>query len=381
MPVGRREMAVGDRVLVGRGGRGAGLVTGARATVTGVDIERQVLDVRTDQGRTLSMSAATARAVELRHAYASTVREARKVRPDRALVLGQGRAVCSVAGDDRRYVVDGVGRSGDRTGPELLAAPELVGSLGQLRRRLDDVERRLAHAVAPDSTAALARLDQERARAADRLTAARAARSDAAARLERIGGRRAWTGRRAAREEAQDVGTELSFREAEVRRWENRDVRLADRRRELEADATSRSAGLMSRRSDLASREILVQATSRRERALVRAAEVSPPAYVVTELGPRPSAPVERATWRQAVLAVERYRAQWRVGDRELALGERPRSPSQHRQWDSVRRQLDRAQRRLRPELVIARSPDRSPERSLAVEPTSRAGPDLGRAS
>ncbi|HEY3700914.1 MAG TPA: MobF family relaxase [Acidimicrobiales bacterium] len=377
MPVGRREMAVGDRVMVGRGGRGAGLVTGARATVTGVDIERQVLDLRTDQGTTLSMRAATATAVELRHAYATTVREARKARPDRALVIGDGRTVCGVAGEDRRYVVDGVGRCGDRTGPELRAAPEPVGSPGQLRRRLDDVERRLARAVAPDPTAALARLDQERARAADRLTAARSARSDAAARLDRIGARRAWTGRRAAREEAQDVGTELSFREAEVRRWENRDARLADRRRELEADAASRSAGLTSRRSDLASREILVQATSRRERSLVRAAEVSPPAYVVTELGRRPSAPVERATWRQAVLAVESYREQWGVGDRKLALGERPRSASQHRQWDSVRRQLDRAQRRLRPDLAI----ERVPELGLVREPASRAGPDLGRAS
>jgi hypothetical protein len=166
---------------------------------------------------------------------------------------------------------------------------------------------------------------------------------------------------------------------------------LADRHRELEADAASRSAGLTSRRSDVASREILVQATSRRERALVRAAEVSPPAYVATELGPRPSAPAERATWRQAVLAVESYREQWGVGDRQLALGERPRSPSQHRQWDSVRRQLDRAQRRLRPELAIERSPDRSPERSRDFEPASgaggvlgpasRAGPELGRAS
>jgi hypothetical protein len=213
------------------------------------------------------------------------------------------------------------------------------------------------------------------------LIAARSARSDAAARLERIGARRAWTGRRTAREEAQDVGTELSFREAEVRRWENRDARLADRRRELEADAASRSAGLTSRRSDLATHEILVQATSRRERALVRAAEVSPPAYVVTELGRPPSAPVERATWRQAVLAVESYREQWGVGDSHRALGERPPSASQHRQWDSARRQLDRAQRRLRPELTIDRSPDRSPELSRFLDPASRTGPDLGRAS
>jgi hypothetical protein len=151
---------------------------------------------------------------------------------------------------------------------------------------------------------------------------------------------------------------------------------LGDRRCELEADAASRSAGLLSRRSDLASREILVQATSHRQRALVRAAEVSPPAYLVAELGPRPSAPGERASWRQAVLAVESYRERWGVDDRHLAVGGRPTSPSQHLQRDAAQRQLERAQRQLRPELAIERSP----------EPASRGGPileqaGLGRAS
>jgi conjugative relaxase-like TrwC/TraI family protein len=372
--VGRREMAVGDRVLIGRGGREAGVVTGDRATVTGVDVERQVLELRTDKGPTLSMSEAAATKVELRHAYATTVREARRVRPDRALVLGEGRAVSAAAGDDHRYVVDTVGRSGRRTGPELLppellSPHELAGSLGQLGRRLDDVERRLARAPAPDPTARLSRLDQEQARTTDRLIAARSARSDAAARLERLEARRPWIGRRAAMEETQDVRIEVSFRQAEVRRWEDRDALLGDRRRELETDAGSRSAGLTSRRADLASREILVEATSRRQRALARAAEVSPPGYLVAELGPRPSAPVERAAWRQAVLAVESYRERWGVEDRHLALGgqgERPESPTQRLQRASAVHQLEEAQRQLRPELAIERSAEQSPELSRA---------------
>jgi hypothetical protein len=293
--------------------------------------------------------------------------------------------VCGAAGDDRRYVVDSVGRSGRRTGPELLAAAESSGSLGQLGRRLDDVERRLARALPADPTAALARLDQEQATTADRLNAARRARSDAAARLEHPGTGRAWTGRRAAREEARDVRTELSFREAEVRRWEDRGALLGDRRRDLEADAASRSAGLPSRRSDLATHEILLEATSRRQRALTRAAEVSPPSYLAAELGPRPSAPVERGAWRQAVLAIESYRERWGVGDHQLALGEAPTSLSQHLQWASAARQLESAQRQLRPERAIERSgersPDRSPDLSPALEPASRAGLDLEPAS
>ncbi len=356
LPVGRREMAVGDRVLIGRGGRSAGVVTGERATVIGVDADRQVLDVRSDLGRSWSMSAATATAVELRHAYATTIREARKARPERALVVGEGRAVCGAAGDDRRYVVDGVGRSCRATVTELQAVPELTGGLGQLGGRLDDVDRRLARALAPDPTAALARLDQEQARTTDRLVAARSARSEAAARLEHLDDRRGWIGRRAARDGAGDVRTELSFREAEVRRWENRDTQLGDRRLELEADARSRSAGLTSRRSDLESREVLAQATSCRQRALARAAEIAPPAYLVAELGPRPSAPAERAAWRQAALAVESYRERWGVTDRQLALGERPTSSSQHLQWQSAVRQLEGSQRHLHRELALERA-------------------------
>jgi hypothetical protein len=142
----------------------------------------------------------------------------------------------------------------------------------------------------------------------------------------------------------------------------------------------SRSAGLTSRRSDLASREILVEATSRRQRALARAAEVSPPGYLVAEIGPRPSAPLERAAWRQAVLAVESYRERWGVEDRHLALGdqgERLESPSQRLERASAARQLEEAHRQLRPELAIERSAELG--LGLALEPGSRAG--LGRAS
>ena len=268
--------------------------------------------------------------------------------------------------------------------------PKIGADAAHRRRRRPPTARRLAippvtaphqQQSAPDPTAALARLDQEQARTGDRLIAARSARSDAAARLERVEASRAWTGRRAAREEVQEVRTELSFRQAEVRRWEDRDALLGARRRELDADAASRSAGLTSRRSDLADREMLVEATSRRQRSLARAAEVSSPAYLVAELGPRPSAPVERAAWRQAAVAVESYRERWGVDDRHVALGERPASPSQHLQWASAARQLDGAQQQLRPELAIERSAElsRALEPGLAVEPASRAG--LGRAS
>ncbi|TMM14817.1 MAG: conjugative relaxase [Actinobacteria bacterium] len=368
MTVGHREMAVGDRALFSRGGRNAGVATGTRATVVNVDSERSVLDLRTEGGRTLSISAATAVEMGLRHAYATTPREARRARPDRALILGDGRWACGSDGNDRCYVVGGVGPGGRHTDDVAVDAPG--SSLSQLGRRLEGLEHRLARAVAPDPTAALAHLDQEQARTDDRLVAARSARSVAANRLEDLMATTSWTGRRAARQEAADVRTELVYRESEVRRWEARHERLAERRCELETQAASRAAGLSAQRPDLASPETLVQAVGRRQWVLARAAEVSPPGYLVAELGPRPSAPADRTTWRQAALAVESYRERWEVSDQHDALGGRPASFEQRLQRDSAARQLDGAQRRLCPERAIERTPDPS----LGLEPASAAG-------
>jgi hypothetical protein len=382
-------MAVGDRVLIGRGGRSAGVPTGTRATVVGLDAERDVLDVRTDQGRALSMSAATAVGVELRHAYAITPREARRARPERALVLGDERAACGSGGTDRCYVVDGVGRIG--RAPSYEAIPGHESTLGPLGRHLVCVDQRLARAVAPDATAALAHVDQELARAGARLQGARCASSDAAARLEELGARRSWTHPRTARQDGRDIRIELAYQESEVRRWEARREQLGEHRRQSEAQAARRSSSLSAQRPDLARREVLVHAMDRRQRVLARAAEVTTPGYLVCELGARPSAPAERAVWRGAALAVESYRERWGVSDPHRALGgsaERSTPLGQRLQRDAAERLLDGAQRRLRPELAIERSSSRADRAlepasraDLALEPSSRADRGLEPAS
>ncbi|HWC40324.1 MAG TPA: MobF family relaxase, partial [Acidimicrobiales bacterium] len=381
MTLGHRDMAVGDRVLIGRGGR-AGVPTGTRATVVGLDAERRMLELRTERGRAVSMSATKAMGVELRHAYATSPREARRTRPDLALVLGEGRVARASGGTDRCYVVDGVGRSGpaDPYHPSASTARQPMArtpsSLSDLGRRLDGVEQRLARAVAPDPTAELAHLDQEQARTDVRLHAARSARSDAAARLDDLGARRSWTRRRVAREDTQQTRAELGHRTSEVQRWEARLEQLGERRRELEANGAARSARLASQRPDLDRREVLVGAVNHRQHVLARAAEISPPGYLVGELGPRPSAPVDRAAWREAARAVESYRERWGVGDPDRALGEgladgvRPPSVEQRLQRDAAARVLDGAQRRLDP----GRAVERSPELSRALEGVSRAG-------
>jgi hypothetical protein len=341
-----------------------------------VDAERQVLCLLTEQGRSVSMSVEAAAAVEMRHAYAVTTREARKTRPDQALVLGGGRPAVGAAGNDRVYVVHGVGRSRSPAPAELVNEH---GSLSELGRRLDTLDQRLARSIPRDPTAALAHLDQEEARAAERLVAARSARSDAATRLEVIEARRTWTGRQAAREEAHDIRAEVAFGDSEIGRWERRHALLADRRRELEAAGASRVAELASQQPDRARRESMVEAVSRRQSVLARAAEVSPPAYLVDELGPRPAAHAERAAWRDAALAVESYRERWGVRDQRHALGEPTVSAApgleslqQRLQRDSAQRQLEHAQSRLLPELAAEQALERSRDVSRALEPASR---------
>jgi hypothetical protein len=387
MAVGHREMAVGDRVLIGRGGSGAGVPTGTRATVVGVDAERRTLELRTERGRAISMSEGMAVGVELRHAYATTPREARRTRPDLALVLGDRRVARDSGGTDRCYVVDGVDRSERLAPDESMARPGMArprfspgsspGSLGHLGRQLEGVEQRLARAVAPDPTAALAHLDQEKARTDARLDAARSARSHAAARLEDLGARRSWTRWRVAREDTPHARAELGHRESEVQRWEARLEQLGARRRELEAQGATRSARRASQRPDLDQRQVLVRVVNHRQHLLARAAEISSPDYLVCELGPRPSAPADRAAWREAARAVESYRERWGVGDPDRALGARgaddggrPASLEQRLQRDAAARVLDGARRRLHPERAL----ERSPERSRAREAVSRAG-------
>ena len=143
-------------------------------------------------------------------------------------------------------------------------------------------------------------------------------------------------------------------------------------------------AELASQQHDRASRERLVEAVSRRQSVLARAAEVSPPAYLVAELGPLPAAHSDRAAWRDAALAVESYRERWGVRDQSRALGERAvwaspglESLQQRRQRDSAERQLEHAQSRLLPGLAAERAAERalerSPDASRALEPATRS--------
>jgi hypothetical protein len=64
---------------------------------------------------------------------------------------------------------------------------------------------------------------------------------------------------------------------------------------------------------------------SERERAAATAARLSPPAYIKSELGERPSHPAKAAAWDRAVRGIESYRTRNGVVDRHHALGPEPK--------------------------------------------------------
>jgi hypothetical protein len=102
-----------------------------------------------------------------------------------------------------------------------------------------------------------------------------------------------------------------------------------------------------------------------RERATLTALRVSPPDYIVRELGERPSDPREREIWDKAVRQVESYRIRNGVVDRDSALGREPESPSQRAARESQLRQIRQSQRELGRVQAQGRSVDRGIELGL----------------
>jgi conjugative relaxase-like TrwC/TraI family protein len=86
---------------------------------------------------------------------------------------------------------------------------------------------------------------------------------------------------------------------------------------------------------------------SERERAAATAARLSPPAYIKSELGERPSDPAKAAAWDRAVRGIESYRTRNGVVDRHHALGPEPKDRAAQARQRQARERLQRTQRQL----------------------------------
>lgn len=83
------------------------------------------------------------------------------------------------------------------------------------------------------------------------------------------------------------------------------------------------------------------------ERAAAIAARLSPPDYITSEIGERPSDPAKGREWDKAVGGIEGYRTRNGVGDNDSALGAKPQEHSKAREHEQAQRQIERAQRQL----------------------------------
>jgi conjugative relaxase-like TrwC/TraI family protein len=79
-------------------------------------------------------------------------------------------------------------------------------------------------------------------------------------------------------------------------------------------------------------------------RLRVAAARVSPPRYIVAELGERPTDPAKRRTWDRTVAGIESFRQEHRIEDRDTALG---RDSGDRLARRRVEREIERSQRQL----------------------------------
>jgi hypothetical protein len=86
---------------------------------------------------------------------------------------------------------------------------------------------------------------------------------------------------------------------------------------------------------------------SERERAAATAARLSPPAYIRSELGERPSDSTKAAAWDRAVRGIESYRVRNGVVDRHSALGREPKDRAAQARQRQARERLQRTQRQL----------------------------------
>jgi hypothetical protein len=106
------------------------------------------------------------------------------------------------------------------------------------------------------------------------------------------------------------------------------------------------------RRESAAIRQVLAE---REDQALI-AARLSPPSYIVKELGERPREPAKVKAWNQGVKTIESYRQEHGVTDGQGAFGREPRSNSQKVAREAAQRRVREAQLRLGRERQLAQA-------------------------
>lgn len=107
-------------------------------------------------------------------------------------------------------------------------------------------------------------------------------------------------------------------------------------------------------------REIAEQLLAKRSEQALAAARIETPAYIVRELGERPTDPARARTWDRGVQGIERHRLEHGVKDKHSAFGREPQGAAARAAREAAQQRLAETQRRLALERQLAKTRQRS---------------------
>jgi conjugative relaxase-like TrwC/TraI family protein len=378
--VGGERFAAGDQVITRVNDHRAQIYNRERWRVAEVDAEARTVALDgIDTARRVCVDAVFLGRVNesdgslaLQHAYAATTYQAQGATVDTAFVMADPSM-------DRQEIYVAASRSRGET--NFYATPEaqiereefaprsphereglehIAAAAERDRAQVAAHDEALRSRLAPLSSQELHRLRDELAAEAGAEHRADAAREELTERIDLID-------RQIDRyaEQAERIGA-LPRRE----RRPERDRLEAEARRAVEqAQGIEAERGQVPPPAHRARAEVAVveHLLAERERAALIAARISPPSYVVAELGERPTRNgLKRSEWDGAVRKIERYRQRHGIEDRDTAFGAEPKDEALRRQQRIARESIQRAQRQLGIEQQQAKVVQRS--RSMGIE-------------
>ena len=362
--VGEARFAAGDQVITRVNDRAADLYNRERWQIAEVDPDqRRVVLEGIDQARTVEVGAdylaktnPHSDAPALQHAYAVTTYSAQGTTVDRAFVAADPSM-------DKQEMYVAASRSRGET--TIYATPEIqvereefapgdrylradIRHIAEASQR--DRAQRAAHDAATRTE--LRGLPTEELMARERQLRSHA-RDEAAADERHAGAARALaeveeklrdaTGKCRAFESLPPAERELHAEQiGRLRAME--DLAREVRERRLEQVGERPPAESSQARMELPLAE---QVLAERRELAITAAKLSPPDYIVRELGERPLDPEKRRAWDRGVAGIEGYRQEHGIKDRENALGKEPTDGFERASWTEQRSRLAEQQRTL----------------------------------
>jgi len=372
--VGEARFAEGDHVITRVNDHAEGIYNRERWAVERVDPEQGSAVLRgIDQERVvevgpdyLSRMTPHGEAPALQHAYAVTTYSAQGATVDRAYVLADPSM-------DKQELYVAVSRSREQT--YLYATPEIQTERSEYAPKVPEGD-----AIGHIGDAAMR--DRAQTAAHDealRSELARVPTPDLMARHDKLGApsrREANAEKAYERQQGRVAERQAQLAEAVARCEAVEDLGWRARRQQLPgAQKSERMLGERlgdekARLSDLAppstevrrEHEIAGQVLTEREGKMLLAARLSPPAYVIKELGERPAEPTKAKAWDRGVRGIESYRNERGVTDKDSALGPRPEDRFERTFHDHARDRIHEAQHRLDRVRQAERSMQRSRE-------------------